>query len=250
MAPVKWKATDMERAIAQLRSKSMSLRQASNTYNIPIRTLRDHLTKVMKQAHRGHPPVFTAAEEQVLSKRLAKLSKMGFGLTREELRYSVYDFADLLKRANHFNKQNKAAGHRWVRNFLKRNSTITMRQSEKLNYARGQRMNKTVVRKYIDIISATMEELGITQRPELVFNADETGVQLTTNSAPKVLALKGGKRVHRQVPSEKAETVSIMCAANATGSYISPCIVYKLQRAKGAVALWHRSATWWKAHAE
>ena len=91
-------------------------------------------------------------------------------------------------------------------------------------------MNKVVVRQYMDLLEEVMEKCNIRRAPERIYNADETGIQLTMGAAPKVFAGTGAKRVYRQVPSEKAETVSVMAAASATGSFIPPFVVYKGKR--------------------
>ena len=49
---------------------------------------------------------------------------------------------------------------------------------KKLNFARGLKMNRTVVKNYIDLLEKTMRD-SLLHKPESIFNADESGVQLT-----------------------------------------------------------------------
>ena len=62
--------------------------------------------------------MFSKLQEEALNARLQKLSKIGFGLTRDELRSSVFQYAESLQKKHPFSKNEKAAGHRWVNFFF------------------------------------------------------------------------------------------------------------------------------------
>ena len=221
---VKWTRDDLNRAVLNVRTQVLSLRKASKVFNVPVRTIRDHLKADLRESP-GRPAIFDRAEESGLTARLKRLAKIGYGVTIPEIRKLVFEFCKKNGKTTPF--KNGQAGKKWLRGFLKRNPDLSVRQAEKLNFARGQKMNRSTVGEYIGLLTERMTELGITDKPERVFNADESGVQLTMGKAPRVIACKGDKRVYQQVPAEKAETVSIMVAGNALGSYITPMVVYK-----------------------
>lgn len=221
---VNWTHKGLSTAVEKVRMKLLSLRKASQVFNVPVRTIRDHLNANLREAP-GRPAVFNRAEEADLTARLKRLARIGYGVTLPEIRKVVFEFCERNGKATPF--KNGLAGKKWLKGFLKRNPGLSVRQSEKLNFARGQKMNRSTVREYINLLKTRMTELGIMDKPERVFNADESGVQLTMGKAPRVIACKGDKRVYQQVPAEKAETVSVMVAGNALGSFIPPMIVYK-----------------------
>ena len=221
---VQWTRDDLSRAVLNVRTKVLSLMKASTVFHVPVRTIRGHL-KVDLRESPGRPSVRIKAEEADLTRRLKRLAKIGYGVTLSEIRKVAFEFCERNGKSNPF--KNGMAGKKWLRGFLKRNPSLSVRQSEKLNFARGQKMNRSTVREYIKLLQDHMTELDIMDKPERVWNADESGVQLTMGKAPRVIACKGDKRVYQQVPAEKAETVSIMVAGNAVGSYIPLMVVYK-----------------------
>ena len=220
----KWTREGLRKPVSAVRHDRVSLRAASKTYNVPVRTLRDHLRAQLRDKP-GRPPVLTEDEEVTLAARLKRLAKIGYGLTSHEIRSLVFQYCEKHGTPNPFT--GGQAGRKWFRGFMKRTPELSVRQAEKLNFARGMKMNRTVVNNYIDLLEKTMRDNSVLHKPESVFNADESGVQLTVGKSPQVVACKGDKRVFQQVPAEKAETVSIMVAGNAIGTYIPPYVVYK-----------------------
>lgn len=59
---------------------------------------------------------------------------------------------------------------------------------------------------------------------DVIFNMDETGMQIVTKT-PKVVARKGDKTVVSRKPGERSETISVACCANAAGTVILPPFV-------------------------
>lgn len=62
-------------------SKYISLRRASQVYNIPLHTLRGHVAGVFREKNGDRRPVFTSQEEDDLVTRLKRLSEIGYRLT-------------------------------------------------------------------------------------------------------------------------------------------------------------------------
>ncbi|KAJ8893536.1 hypothetical protein PR048_006134 [Dryococelus australis] len=62
----------------------------------------------------------------------------------------------------------------------------------------------------------------------LIYNVDETGLQLCYDSPEKVLAQKGSKRVCAATNAENGETVSVVACVNETGTnWIPPFVIFK-----------------------
>lgn len=59
---------------------------------------------------------------------------------------------------------------------------------------------------------------------------NETGVQTTPNIVPKLVASTGKKDVSKAVSAEQGQTVTAVCAMNATGLYVPPFFIFKRKR--------------------
>lgn len=95
------------------------------------------------------------------------------------------------------------------------------------------RLNKEIVSDFFDLLKKTLIELDLCDKPQLLYNVDESGLQLTYSSSQLVLAQKGSKRVHTATHSDRGETVTVVACTNATGSnWIPPMILYKGKYAK------------------
>ena len=78
----------MKKAVSTIISGNASLRKASASSGVPVRTLRDHLARE-RAANPGHPTVFKPEEEAELNKRVKRLAQLGFGLTATEIKEAV-----------------------------------------------------------------------------------------------------------------------------------------------------------------
>ena len=77
-----------------------------------------------------------------------------------------------------------------------------------------------------------MEELGITNKPECIYNVNEKRYRFCLHKKPLVLRQKGRKRVNL-VAVECGENVTIVSCGYATGSAIPAMLLFKRQRMKG-----------------
>ncbi|XP_049884506.1 uncharacterized protein LOC126379735 [Pectinophora gossypiella] len=71
-----------------------------------------------------------------------------------------------------------------------------------------------------------LTENDLLDKPDRIFNIDETGVQLN-NTPGKVIVTKGTKSVHSITSGEKGETMSIIACCNAAGNFLSPVVIIK-----------------------
>ena len=122
---VKWTRDDLNRAVINVPTKVLSLRKASQVFNVPVRIIRGHLKTELREAP-GRPAVFNRAEEAALTARLKRLTKIGYGVTIMEIRKLVFDFCQRSGKATPFT--NGMAGRKWLRGFLKRNQGLSIRQ--------------------------------------------------------------------------------------------------------------------------
>lgn len=75
-------------------------------------------------------------------------------------------------------KEKEKAGQHWLSSFLERNKDISVRQAEGLSVGRAQGMNREEVGAFFELLKEEMVQYNLTNRPENIFNKDETGIQL------------------------------------------------------------------------
>ncbi|XP_018399026.1 PREDICTED: uncharacterized protein LOC108776809 [Cyphomyrmex costatus] len=98
---------------------------------------------------------------------------------------------------NPFNKETQTAGKKWYYSFMKRHPELSLRQPEKLSISRVK---------------------------------DESGFQTVQKKNPKVLAMKGRKRVGALTSAERGVNTTVVCCTNAVGVFIPPMIIFKRLR--------------------
>jgi hypothetical protein len=128
-----------------------------------------------------------------------------------------------------FNKVNKMAGWEWMYSFLKRHPRLTVRKEENLSINRALGMNRSSVQKFFEILENKMTVLNLLNKPDRVFNAGESGLQMNTRGS-NVLCEKGKKNVHSISPKEKGETVTVLACCNASGNFMPPSVIFKGKR--------------------
>lgn len=142
------------------------------------------------------------------------------------LRGLAFEFVDKLGIKTNFNEESRKAGPHWLRSFLERNPELSVRQAEGLSLARAQGLNRAEVKKIFDLLLEVMMEHDLLDKPDRIFNMDETGVQIN-NSPGKVIATKGAKVVQSITSGEKGETMSVIACCNAVGNFFPPVVIVK-----------------------
>ena len=109
------------------------------------------------------------------------------------------------------------AGRVWVEGSLHLNPNIATFKAQNLNHGRVQKLNLFIVNDYFTKLKITMEELGIMNKPECIYNVDGKRMQIVPHKQPLVLIQKGGKRVNL-VAAEHRENTTIVSCGNAIRS--------------------------------
>ena len=68
---------------------------------------------------------------------------------------------------------------------------LTLRQADKLDRGRARNANKEVIRDYFELLEKTLDENGLKDKCDRIYNCDESGMQLDSTN-DRVLAPKGG----------------------------------------------------------
>lgn len=180
----------------------------------------------MKKGALGPTASLGEETERKLVVHIKKLQKNGFAPTRAIVRTMAFQLAEQLKIGHKFNAGKGKAGKDWFSNFLNRNSDLSIRKSEGVSIARARGMNRKDVQDYFKLLSDTLWEKKLINKPSNIFNMDETGLQL--NNRPEyVVAEKGSKNVAAITSGEKGETISVIVCCNAEGMFIPPTCIFK-----------------------
>jgi len=222
-----WTVESLHLAVVAVKSKSCSLNQAANDFEIPEATLRRYIKKESSDysLHLGrYRPVFSAELEDKLATYLVELGKRYFGMTKLQVRKFAYEYANKNGLQHCFDNKAKMAGVDWVAGFLKRHENITLRVPEMTSLGRIMGFNKPQVKVFFELLKIEMDKHQF--MPSRIFNADETGVPTVPTKVPKVLVAKGVKRVAKATSAERGKTVTLMCCMNACGNYVPPTFIF------------------------
>lgn len=225
-----WTEEKLQLALNAIASGS-SCRSVSERFDIPRRTLRNHLKTGSKSKKLGRYPVLNEQNELELTSRILRFSEIGMPITIPLVKSYVYEFCDKNGIKHPFDSRKKVAGRYWVVNYLQRHPEISKRKAQMMNPGRAMKLNKFIVGDYFEKLQGVMEENSFFNQPRQIFNMDEKGCRLTLHHQQKVLAGRGSKRVHLVAP-EHAENVTIVACASAVGIAIPPMIIFKGKRLK------------------
>ena len=124
---------------------------------------------------------------------------------------------------NHGRVTNVLVGIGYIRDFLKRSGSPSLRTPEATSLSRSTAWNKQTKDEFFANLrdARTRHEYP----PQNIYNVDETA--LTTVQRPvKVIAGKGTKQVGRMTSAERGSLVTACCCASAIGNSIPPYFIF------------------------
>ncbi|XP_076089673.1 uncharacterized protein LOC143060241 [Mytilus galloprovincialis] len=212
----------------------MSKLKASKLYNIPRTTLLRRLKTVDLDSPATKPTVLAIKDEEALVGHILRMEERGFGLTITDVRKLAYEIAVRSGRKHCFNNDKKSAGYDWWQGFRDRHPCLSVRIPEVLSAARSSMLNPNVISAYFQKLGTFMDKLNIKDKPQQIFNADETGVS-TVHDPSKVVGKRGKQSVHSKTSGERGENVTALCCVNAEARVLPPMLIFKGQRVSQAL---------------
>ena len=94
----------------------------------------------------GPSTILSKDEEEKLASYIVDMADMGFGLSRDDIRFTAYKIAEKCGRSHPF--QNEIAGRAWLDGFMKRHPNLTLRSTQPLSYNRAVRANIDTINDY------------------------------------------------------------------------------------------------------
>lgn len=122
-----WTEEGISAAIKAVQRGELTQRAASLRYNIPRRTLRGHLQTGSAIKRLGRKPILTESQESDLAARINGFVETGVPVTPQFIKKQAYLFCERYGIKNNFNHSKRSAGNIWLRQFLRRNPSISKR---------------------------------------------------------------------------------------------------------------------------
>jgi hypothetical protein len=159
-----------------VRTSKLSPYAAAIHYKVPERTLRAHLAENKQTKSKlGRKIVFSPQQEKELSKRINRLAQTGYPITLKIKRICVFTYCEKNNIPNPFVREKGMAGRACLEGFFCRNLMTAARKAQYLNPGRAQQLTRFIVNDYFAKLKITMEELGIMNKTECIYNVDEKG---------------------------------------------------------------------------
>jgi hypothetical protein len=207
----------MVAAVEAVEHGKLSLRRAAEEYGIPKSTLQDRVSGKVGMDARSGRRLLSEYEEKKLVEFLIGCASVGYAKSRKEVLILVQHIL-----SQHGKHTEVTKG--WWDSFKGRHPEITLRNAEKLAYARASATNPTVIHCYFDLLEETLKDSGLSARPAQIFNCDETGLPLV-HQPPKVVAPVGCKHPYTITSSDKSQ-ITVLACASAAGNAIPPMVIF------------------------
>jgi len=127
----------------------------------------------------------TPAVEENLAELLKTMEKFGYGLSRKEVLTLVGDYLNTNNMLNPFN--NGYPKEDWWFGFSFRHK-LSLKKTEIVEYARKKACDPFIIYGYFDLLLNTLNELKLLDKPERIWNLDETSFCLDASKTRVVSA--------------------------------------------------------------
>lgn len=220
----KYSQDELNNALNAIRADRITVKRASILYNIPRTTLRDHLKgrRGIKSKSFGRSTDISFQEEKKIADGIKAMEKWGFGLSRAEVLEKVGEYVRLNKQKTRF-KDGKP-GEDWFIGFKSRHR-LSIKKPQSVEVARKNSMDPFVIYNYFTLLDTTLNELGIRDKPDHIWNLDETSFS-SDPSKTKVVGQIGVPST-RTTSGPGRENTTVLMACNAAGEKAAPLIIFK-----------------------
>ena len=219
-----WSEESMEAATKGVQNEIMTIREASELYNVPFETLRRCVNgSVIPGCKPGPATVLTEDEEERLASYLIQMAQMGFGLSRETVVCLAFKIVDATQRKHPFRDQK--AGRAWFDAFCRRHPKLSILSPLPLSYCRARCASMDTINDFFGKLGAIYGRLNLICKPMQIYNCDETGVSVV-HKPGKVVAEMGCHKVYAVTSAEKGKTHTILTCVSASGHVLPPMMIF------------------------
>ena len=137
----------------------------------------------------GRRPALPDHLEERLEKYCTKMNRRFYGLRLKDIKYMAFQLVIKNNRKHPFSLIKAAAGKKWLRGFIARHSTLSVRTPEAVLAARVKGFNPDA--KFFELYEPEIEK--IQSSPHRVYNVDETGITMVRHKRSKIVSMKSKK---------------------------------------------------------
>lgn len=221
---VQYSSEDLAKAVDEVRSGRSTVYNASKVFNIPYNTINDHVKgrRGVKSITQGRPTALSHDIEKNIADGLKEMEKCGLGLSRKHIMSLVGDFI----RSNNMQTPFKDGSPKsdWLHEFMKRNQ-LSVKKTQSVEIGRRRCIDPFVINGYFDLLEKTVVQLGLENKPHLIFNLDETAFSRDP-SKTKIVGEVGYPST-RTVSSPGRDNITVLLTASASGRKLPPVVVFK-----------------------
>ena len=140
----------------------------------------------------GRPPVLTATQEAEIVETCQIFSEWGFGLTKSDIVNVIGDYFRHTKHPNPF--RDGVPGDDWWRLFIKRHPEVFKRKPQTLQMVRAKAATSDIVDHwFFQCLKPVLDDLQLHEKPQCIFNVDESGFPLSGRPAHVICKKKRHK---------------------------------------------------------
>lgn len=227
-----WSTESMHQAVLSVINGNMGYKKAAEQFLIPQTTLERYVQKKntendnfkIDKTSGKFVCVFSTEQEVELENYLKCMEGRLFGLTMNDFRGLAYQLAVRNQCVHNFNPDTRMAGKDWMKGFLKRHPTLTLRKPEATSGARAMGFNRVAVSQFFNLLLDTIDKYKLSG--DRIYNCDETGLTVNPKGHTKVLALKGKRQVGVLTSAERGQTITAEICFSASGAYMPPMLIF------------------------
>ena len=210
--------SELERACNKVLEKGRGITEVAKEFNIPIRTIRNKITKKHTKPF-GRPTVFSQHEEREIVANLLKCADFGMPLNNTDIRLFVKGYLTTIERTVKRFKNN-VPGEDWSNSFIKRHTVLSNRMCQNVKRARAK-VDPSEIKKYFENLEKVVEGVP----PANILNYDETN--LADNPGTKKCIFRRGVKYPERIINHSKGNISLMFCGSATGELLPPYVIYK-----------------------
>jgi hypothetical protein len=142
---------------------------AARKFNVPASTIRRHRRVLSLKDRVGRPSYLTNEEEKYFVSIVQLLPDYGFNASREIALQLATDYCLSLGLSHH-------PGDKWLRLFMQRHAKdIKWKREQKMERIRAEGFTEEVRAGWLSVVKEVMKKYNLFDKPQQVFNIDETG---------------------------------------------------------------------------
>ena len=213
----------LQQALQACRERRLSATAASKQFGVPRSTLTDRLRgKVDDQAKPGRKPVIPLEVENKICDSVCESAERGMGIGRQDVLHRIGVLAKRHDIPTPF--RDGRPGKFFWKGFLTRHPEITLRKPEPLSGVRARAVNHDSINNYFHGVAELFQEYNFSERPNLVWNADETGISFS--HTPSRVVARAGCSIPGRVANSR-ESLTMLPCMNANGVAMPPMFIIK-----------------------